>query len=224
MAVAGKERNLGQTLRILREGRGSRPEVRLVQNEHGLAVIKDYSSGNWVLRVLGLVLISRERRAYRRLEKLKGIPRWFEQPDPYIMCIQYVESKTGSGAPVDLLTPAFFDRLAHLIGEMHRLGVAHGDLKRLDNILVTPEGEPYLIDFSAAFWNGSNPLSAFVMPYLIDDDNRAIYKLKYRRVKDLLTPEEEAFMNARGPLERVWRIVREWLRKPVQHLAETEPE
>lgn len=224
MAAAGREHNPGPTLRILREGRGSRPEVRLVQNEHGLAVIKDYSCGNWVLRALGLVLISRERRAYRRLANLKGIPRWFEHHDPYIMSIEYIESRTGSEAPVDLLTPDFFARLAELIDEMHRLGVAHGDLKRLDNILITPDGEPYLIDFSAAFWNGSNPFSAFVMPYLIDDDNRAVFKLKYRRVKNLLTPDEEAFMNARGPLERVWRIVREWLRKPVQHLAETEPE
>lgn len=223
MGAAKREDSVEQTVRILRQGRGSRPEVRLVQTPEGPVVVKDYSGGNWVLRVLGLVLMSRERQAYQRLSGLPGIPRWFDHPDPYTMRVEYIDSHTASQAPVELLTPEFFDRLRALIDSMHRLGLAHGDLKRLDNILVTHEGAPYLIDFSAAFWDGSNPFSAFVMPYLMDDDVRAVYKLKYRRNPVLLTPAEEAFMNTRGPLERVWRVVREWLRKPVQHLAETEP-
>lgn len=208
-----------KTIRILRPGEGSRPDVRLIEHNGQLLVLKDYSQGNTTLKALGILLLWREHSAYRRLVGLRGIPQCFGRLDAYTLATEYVESYQASEAPEELLTQVFFDRLRQLIDQMHAHGIVHGDLKRLDNILITPAGEPYLIDFSAAFWNGSNPASAFVMPYLIDDDVRAVYKLKFRRVPHLLTPEEEAFLDARSPVERAFRVVREYFRGPVQRLA-----
>ncbi|MGE5531262.1 MAG: hypothetical protein ACM3VW_03960, partial [Bacteroidota bacterium] len=182
-------------------------------------VLKDYSQGNTTLKALGVMLLWRERTAYEHLEGLAGIPRCHGQLDPYTLVTQYVDACQSSDVPVELLTEDLFVRLRLLIDAMHARGVVHGDLKRLDNILISADGTPYLLDFSAAFWNGSNPAAAFVMPYLIDDDIRAVYKLKSRRVPELLTPAEEAFLNARSPVERGFRVVREYFRGPVQKLA-----
>lgn len=44
----------------------------------------------------------------------------------------------------------FFAALLDIILSVHRAGVAHADLKRKDNILVTPDGQPRILDFGAA--------------------------------------------------------------------------
>lgn len=212
------------TVRTLREGRGSRPEVRLLRHESRSLVLKDYGVGNRTLKLLGLLLLGRERGAYQRLQGLPGIPECVGQLDRYALLVEYVDGVPASEAPLELLTPAFFERLERLVAAMHARGVVHGDLKRLDNILVTPTGEPVLIDFSAAFWNGSNPVSALVFGFLWDDDIRAIYKLKARRVPQLLTPAEEAFLARRSLVERWFRWAREYFRRPVQRLAGSELE
>jgi hypothetical protein len=212
------------TVRILREGKGSRPEVRLLRHGSRLLVLKDYSVGNLTLRLLGLLLLGRERGAYQRLAGLPGIPECAGQLDPYTLLVEYVEATPAPDAPCELLTPAFFERLRSLIAAMHARGVVHGDLKRLDNILITPAGEPALIDFSAAFWHGSNPIAAIVFPFIWDDDLRAVYKLKYRRVPDQLTAAEVAFLNHRSLVERWFRRAREHFRRPVQRLAGSELE
>lgn len=211
-----------KTVRVLRPGAGSRPDVRLLRDGAGLMVLKDYSQGNATLKGLGLLLLWREREAYARLDGLPGVPRICAHLGPYALVTEYVESYPASQAPEELLDEPFFQRLRALIQSMHSRGVVHGDLKRLDNILITPAGEPYLIDFSAAFWNGSNPAAAFVIPPLVDDDLRAVYKLKQRRVPALLTPDEEAFLSRRSPLERAFRVVREYFRRPVQRFAGSE--
>ena len=212
------------TLQVLRPGEGSRPDVRVIAHEGERLVIKDYSRGNAALRLLGLFLTSREQGAYALLDGLPGVPRWRGRLDPFTMVLEYVAGEPAATAPLAQLTPQFFAGLEALIAAMHARGVAHGDLKRLDNILITPAGEPVLIDFSAAFWHGSNPLSAIVFPYLYDDDRRAVYKLKYRRVPALLTPEEEAFLNHMSWTERFFRWAREYFRRPVKRLAGAEPE
>jgi RIO-like serine/threonine protein kinase len=208
-----------KTICILRPGAGSRPDVRLIEHKSQRMVLKDYSGGNTTLKALGLMLLWREQAAYQRLEGMEGVPRCYGRLDPYTLVTQYVDACQSSDVPTELLTEDLFVRLRLLVDAMHARGVVHGDLKRLDNILISADGTPYLIDFSAAFWNGSNPAAAFIMPYLIDDDIRAVYKLKFRRVPELLTPAEEVFLNARSPVERGFRVVREYFRGPVQKLA-----
>lgn len=212
-----------QTVRVLRPGEGSRPDVRLIEHDGCRLVLKDYSRGNTTLKALGLLLLWREREAYALLEGLPGVPAVYGHWGPYTLLTEYIESTSASQAPLELLDESFFIRLRELVQSMHRCGVVHGDLKRLDNILVTPQGEPYLIDFSAAFWHGSNPFAALIMPHLIDDDLRAVYKLKARRVPELLTPEEDDFLNSRSGTERAFRGVREYFRGPVQRFASSEP-
>jgi|LSQX01.1.fsa_nt_gb aminoglycoside phosphotransferase (APT) family kinase protein len=207
------------TLAQLRRGEGTRPEVRLLEVDGQQVVHKDFMATAPLMRTAGRLLLSREVAAYERLAGLPGIPRCFGQPDPWSLLVEYIESIPAWDATPDLLTPRFYQRLHEVVAAMHRRAVAHGDLKRLNNIIVTPAGEPYLIDFASALWHGSNPLAPLALPHLFDDDLRAIYKLKARHTPDLLTPDEAAFLAYRSPVETIFRLVRDRVREPFQRLA-----
>lgn len=210
-----------EPVQVLRQRSGTRPEVRLLRADDRQVVVKDYGGGGRMLKLLGLCLLPRERRAYQRLHSLAGIPTCVGGTR-YTISVEYRQSVAAHAAGPELLTPWFFQRLRALIDEMHACGVAHGDLKRLDNIRVTPDGEPVIIDFSTAFLSGSSPTSALVMPHLMDEDIRAIYKIKRRRAPHLLTAEEERFLDGTTWRAQMIRRLIEAVRKPVKRLAHRE--
>jgi tRNA A-37 threonylcarbamoyl transferase component Bud32 len=111
-----------------------------------------------------------------------------------------------------------------LIAQLHGRGMAHGDLEKLDNILITPEGAPALVDFAASIMSGMNPLSALALPYLQENDRRAVYKLKSEMAPDLLTHDEDVKLHTRSGAERAFRRLRRYIRKPVKRLSEQEGE
>lgn len=207
----------------LREGGGSRPEVRLLEIEGCRLVHKDFAVVAPLMRAVGSLLLAREVGAYERLAGLPGIPHCHGQPDPWSLLVEYIEAVPAWDAPAELVTPQLYERLLALVQAMHERGVAHGDLKRLTNIVLTPAGEPYLIDFASALWHGSNPLAPVALPHLFDDDLRAIYKLKARHSPELLTAEEAAFLEYRSPAEVAFRTVRDRVRGPFQRLAGGQP-
>ena len=74
---------MGATVRVLREARGSRPEVRLVRCDGELAVVKDYAvAATRFKRVMGAYLIRREAVALRRAATVPNVPRLLAIPTP----------------------------------------------------------------------------------------------------------------------------------------------
>lgn len=71
---------------------------------------------------------------------------------------------------------------------MHEAGVAHGDLKRKDNILVGPEEEPFVIDFGIAVL--AEDRKGFVFETIRQADYNAWIKHKYRGTPLALSPED----------------------------------
>ena len=51
---------------------------------------------------------------------------------------------------------SFFQAFLDLILKVHSEDIAHGDLKRKDNILVNKNNEPFLIDFGTAILVNEN--------------------------------------------------------------------
>jgi hypothetical protein len=211
------------TERVLRPGERARPDVRVVAVDGDRWVVKDYATGGpRFKRLLGAYLVWRERVAYERAQDLAGVPGLVGTLGPYALVTEFVEATEVTSAPAELLDGDFFEQLAELVAGLHALGVVHGDLKKLENILVTPDGRPVVVDFTAAFVNGSDPVAALVFPWICDDDVRAIYKLKLRCAPHLLTAEEEAFLNQRGLAERFFRWFRRYIRYAAKMLSTPE--
>ncbi|MFW6155945.1 MAG: hypothetical protein ACOC7J_01390 [Armatimonadota bacterium] len=212
------------TVESYRSAARARPEVRRGRMAGEDAVVKDYGrAGNLFKHALGAFLATREAAALRRAEGLEGVPRVLALPRRWILALEHVDARSvttlGEQERTRLLTPAFFDRLTSLIAQLHSRGIAHGDLEKLDNILITDSGEPAVVDFAAAIMSGLNPIAALVLPYIQQNDRRAVYKLKSEFAPWLLTEEEEVKLHERGRAEVLFRRARKYVREPVKRLA-----
>jgi serine/threonine protein kinase len=114
-------------------------------------VVKDVAPRSCLVRLLlGPWQLSREARAYARLDGVTGIPRFLGVVDRQAIALEYIEGKPLADLPRGSLPAAFFDRLDALLAAMHAKGVAHADLHRGD-VLVGPDSRPYVIDFSTSW-------------------------------------------------------------------------
>ncbi len=209
-----------RVLSVLRHAEAARPEVRMEQWGELTVVVKDYTVRATATKLLvGKFLVAREYRAHERLDGIEGIPPAIPSGNPHVFCHVYVEGQPAPNCP-DALTPEFFEDLYALVHAIHRRAAAHGDLKRLENIIVRPDGKPALVDFSAAIISGSNPAAAILLAYMQDDDLKAIAKLKQRHAPHLLTEEERRRLKQRSLAERFWRWAREYLRPWLQRRSE----
>jgi len=217
------------TVEVYREAWRARPEVRRIRLMGHDAVVKDYGrSSNIFKNALGTFLATREAAALRRACDIPNIPCFYALARPWILVMEYIDARQVTSLDADerrrLLGPAFFERLTALIARLHARGVAHGDLEKLDNILVTPRGHPAIVDFAAAIMAGLNPLAALALPYIEANDRRAVYKLKSQFAPELLTEEEREKLKARGRAEVIFRRARNYIRRPVKSLAAQEEE
>ena len=88
--------------------------------------------------------------------------------------------------------PDFFNKLQHAIAQIHAAGVAHNDLRNPTNTLVTPEGEPVLVDLVACFCQGGawNIPNQWLFKKFCQVDQSAITKIKKRVAKDLVSKQD----------------------------------
>jgi len=171
-------------------GSGYQASVHLYATPVGDFVVKrPHSSG--MLAGLWRYLLRREQAIYSRLGGIAGIPRSFGLIRGECLALEYVAGPSLREHEAQIADrEAFFGKLLATLQAMHAAGVAHGDLKRKDNIIVGAGERPYLIDFGIAvrrsatstLWNrcAFEPLKQM--------DYNAWVKLKYGRRID---PEAE---------------------------------
>lgn len=176
-------------------------------------ILKDFGKRPIWMRLLATRRVAcREGKALQALEALGGVPRWggFLGPDAFIM-----ERLSAARLPhrneSRRLEPVFFDRLSVLVGKMHTLGWAHGDLRR-KNILVDKEQKPYLIDFATAIYGGQGAgfISRLLFRHVARIDCITVAKLKMSYLPESLNEAELALL-ARQP--RLLRLGRWWKKK-----------
>ena len=215
---AGRGRKLGS---------GYQASAHLYKTSAGDVVVKQPHRGG-PLGALWRSLLRREQAVYERLDGIAGIPRSFGLVGDGL-ALEYVAGPSLREHEARLEDrEAFFARLLTTIEAMHAAGVAHGDLKRKDNIIVASGERPYLIDFGIAVRrSGRNGwFNRLVFEHIEQMDLNAWVKLKYgRRIdpeteRDVLSAEDAAMYR---PLliERLARAVRvPWqaitLRRPRQ--------
>src|SRR5690606_28825153 len=131
----------GQTL-----GSGYQASVHLY-SAGGRAVVVKKPHASPLLGWLWRRLLKREQRVYERLGGIPGVPRSYGLVADACLVLEYVAGpslRTHENALAD--REAFFARLLATLRAMHAAGVAHGDLKRKDNVIVADGEVPYLVD------------------------------------------------------------------------------
>jgi hypothetical protein len=184
-------------------------------------VVKDYRQSGWLLRAFaGPWLIGREERIYRMLESAPGVPRLIRRLDRWALVVEHVEGRCCADYADGELPAEFFDRLLDVVKAMHARGVVHCDIKNRANIVVTPDGQPYLLDFATAFSRGPwfSLLQRLAFERFRVDDLRGVMKARLL-VGQLWNERDAQFAFRRGPIERGVRALRNGARWVFKQLA-----
>lgn len=172
--------------------------------------------GGGIARRVRAAMLRRECLAYGRVKGISGIPRCYGLDADGSLILEYLpgeayrETVPGLGNHRE----RFFRELRDQILAIHAVGVAHADLKRRGNILISPGGDPIILDFGSAvlrkadggWWN------RLLFHQACRIDMNAWVKLKYRRQYDQLAPEDRQYYQPTA-LEAVARVVRRAWRK-----------
>lgn len=192
--------------------RGYQGHVFLYEGKGERLILK--APTGWGLgRLIRQAMLRNEYRVYSRLSGLWGVPRCYGLLNGCYLVLECVD-----GVPIRRAQIAdrnlFFETLLNLIKELHTAGVAHGDLKKKDNLLVLEERTPCVIDFGVAVVRkpGFSPLNRYLYNLARRFDFNAWVKLKYDRKFENMAGEDREYYN-RTVVEKVsgW-IKRTYLR------------
>ena len=178
-------------------------------------VIKQAMGGR-IARRLRVAMLRREHAAYARVPGIPGIPRCYGLQDDGSLVLEYLPGEAYRETVPALRDhrERFFLELRDQIRAIHAAGVAHADLKRRGNILISSGGDPIILDFGSAVLR--DPDGGWWNRLLFDQacrmDMNAWVKLKYRRQYGQLAPEDRQYYQPTA-LEGVARVVRRLWRK-----------
>jgi len=147
-------------------------------------------------RFIRRIMLRNEFRAYSKLSSVKGIPRCFGFLKKSYLVLQFIEGVSVKNAPIadhEHFYKAFLD----LIKNLHAAGVAHGDLKKKDNLLVVGQKNPCVIDFGIAIIKkkGFAPINHFLYNLAGKFDYNAWAKLKYNRNFANINGDDKKYYN-----------------------------
>lgn len=195
------------TVQMLHQGGWGKADIKSVAYGSDRAVLKDFTDKSWPVRILGRRQVARELRALLRLQGIPGIPKCYGEAGGIGILMEPMEGeritrwcrrKRAEAGPM-------FEKLQRLVEQIHARGVAHIDLRKRDNILVTEDGRPCIIDFNASFCFDPEDLGArLLFPLMRRIDDSAVLKWKSRLAPELLTQAEIARHRLMSRLRRLW--------------------
>jgi serine/threonine protein kinase len=170
-----------------------------LDKESGQAVVvRDAGTARWWLSWLARRLCHREARALSRLDGLPGTPRLLGVKADCLRR-EWIE-----GRPMQVAKPRnsdYFRRARMLVAALHRRGVAHNDLAKEPNWLVTPVGAPALVDFQLATVSKRR---GRLFRMLAREDLRHLLKHKRNYCPERLTARERRILATPAPVSRLW--------------------
>jgi len=200
-----------------RAGGGSRPDVLLIEIDGHKAVLKDQAGADSAFATLvGPILNWRECKALNKLAHIDCIPDLLSRPSARSFLMSYHQSeqitRLQNAQPE---WPAFFEKLTEAIKQIHAAGVAHNDLRNPTNTLVTPKGEPILVDLVACFCRGQawNIPNRWLFDKFTQVDLSAITKIKTRVAPDLVGSEDVVAEEIAGKAGMVVKGLGQWIRR-----------
>lgn len=199
--------------------RGYQGQVfRYREQGHDLAI---KVAGPGPLSFLRRAMLRREARVYRRLAGFAGSPRCHGLVRGRYLVLDYVEGVPRHQAEIPD-RERFFTALREYIEELHRRGIAHGDLQKKDNLLVTAAGEPQILDYGIAVHRkpGFAPLNHWLYEFFARLDLNTWVKLKYRGWLEEISEADRPYYRRSWPERLARRMKRAWrrLKAPVSRL------
>jgi RIO-like serine/threonine protein kinase len=173
-------------------------EVSLESGDAGQVIARDVRSSRWWLRWIARMLMSREASALLILEDLPGVPRLIRR-DRDKLYRTWV-----AGQPMQQSRPRearYYKAAARLLRQLHRRGIAHNDLAKEPNWLVTPGGDPAIVDFQLAF---HAPARGRLFRLMAREDLRHLLKHKRTYCATHLTQREKRILETPAPVSRLW--------------------
>jgi len=149
--------------------------------QDGASLIVKSAMGRGLAHVVRQRTLLREFQAYQRMEGLTGVPECFGMVDGRYLVIEFIEGTPYREENWSDRDQWFVEFLA-VLQSFHGRGVSHGDLKSKDNIMVTADGKPCVIDFGTAFVSkaGFHPVNNWFFKHGKRMDINAWVKHKYR--------------------------------------------
>jgi serine/threonine protein kinase len=188
-------------------GSGYQAVVHRYRGPHGDFVVK--SAHDSTLGFVWRYALGREHRVYMRLAAVPGVPRSHGLIDNRHLVLDYIPGSSLRDHDAPLRDrERFFTELLTSIEAMHAAGVAHGDLKRKDNVVVGPD---------ARLRHGVR--AGVIFKLVAQMDYNAWTKLKHGRDRLDELPAEDAARYRPLWLERIAR----WIRIPWQKLTLRRP-
>lgn len=164
----------------------------------------------WIARRL----LARERQALELAQGLPGVPQlWAERSNAHEGWRSHIEGAVLAKA--ESLPEDFFAQLEARVMALHARGICHNDLHKEQNILVGPDGWPWLLDFQLA---SIHPRRGALFASRAREDLRHIEKHRRRYTRHGRGPAGLQQRGQGAQLRRSW-IAWVWRRlgKPIYH-------
>lgn len=191
---------------VIVRGKLGKADVLSADLPCGPAIVKDFAGSPWWARPLGALQIAREARAYRYLEGVPGVPRFFGRIDRHALAIERIDgtqlafAKAEPGRGVELLA-----KLRKVVDAIHARGVVHNDLRGRENVLLGRDGEVAVVDFAGAVrLKPGGVLHRVLFPRLKTTDEAAFLKWKGMLAPGTYTAEDRAFLARFERIRALW--------------------
>jgi len=161
----------------------TKARVRKIVRNGCELVIKDFSHCSLLIKNLyGRYTLHREARAYELLKGIAGIPGCFGLEGRYCLVIKDIPGRLLGSFKRGELKADVFDRLDAIVAQAHARGVAFGDVHK-SNIIITAEGDVFIIDFANAFFARDPGSPGLFMRLVMELDRHAAQRMRARYLR-----------------------------------------
>lgn len=171
----------------------------LLFNENNHRLVIKVPLGNFITRPINLALLRHEYKVYQKLQGVDFIPQCYGMANNEFLVIEFIEGKSIREKNLPTDSPCFVKLLA-IIKEMHERQVAHFDLKRSENLMISEKGEPVLIDFGVSIIRkkGLHWLNHYLFNLAKQFDFNAWARHKYKKQMHLISEEDKPYYRKTG--------------------------
>jgi len=172
---------------------GYQGQTLLYQDDQLKLVIK-VPHGRGLARYFHIRMLKHEYHIYQKLKHFMPAPTCYGFVAEQYLVLAYIDAPSLRQSPPED-EAYFYAQLFQHIKSLHKLGIAHMDLKKKDNLLVLDGREPILIDFGAAVENKNSwhLINHYWYRLAQRFDFNAWIKLKYKRQLDNISPADKPY-------------------------------